>query len=419
MVEVTNRDGYAGASMSAVIAAADVSHASFDEHFSSAEDCFSATIEDVQQQLAQLVDASIEQRPANEAVGAAVEALVAFASAEPARARFVMSEALGGDSRAHDARDDGIARVAESIERELDRAPADAVAPDVEHRVLIGGIYRLIGTRLRRGEPAISRLTDVLERWLASYARRVGEHRWRVLQPAPHSGPSPHVPEEPIQRMPNVTPPGRPRITDEEVADMQRLRILYAAAKTAERKGYIATTVTDIAELAGVEEDVFHTLFSDKQEAFLAAHELGFTQVMDLTSKAYFSVETWPMRSWEAGRALTQLLEDNPLVAHIGFVEAYAVGPAAVQRIEGSHIAFTFFLQEGLVYRKQRNPPTGLAMEVIVTSIFEIIYLQARHDNKPRVAAMLPHIAHLWLTPFLGRRESDEFIDERLAEAAS
>jgi AcrR family transcriptional regulator len=419
MVEVTNSDGYAGASASAVITAADVSSASFDEHFSSAEDCFRATIEDIQQQLATLVDSSIEQRPANEAVGAAVEALVAFASAESARARFVMSEALGGDSQAHDARDRGIALIAESIERALAQAPAEAIAPDVEHRVLIGGIYRLIGTRLRRSEPAISRLTDVLERWLGSYARRIDEHRWRALQPAPRSGSSPHVPEEPIQRMPNVIPPGRPRISDEEIADMQRLRILYAAAKTAERKGYIATTVADIAELADVDEDAFHALFSDKQDAFLAAHELGFTQVMDLTSKAYFSAETWPMRSWEAGRALTQLLEDNPLVAHVGFVEAYAVGPAAVQRIEGSHIAFMFFLQEGLVYRKQRNPPTGLAMEVIVTSIFEIIYLQARHDNKPRVAAMLPHIAHLWLTPFLGSRESDEFIDARLAEAAS
>ncbi len=416
MVEVTNRDGYAGATVSAVVAAAAVSRASFDEHFSSAEDCFRATIEDVQLQLAQHVDASIGQRPANEAAGAAVEALVAFASAEPARARFVMSEALGGDARAHDARDDGIAQIAESIERALDRAPADAIAPDVEHRVLIGGIYRLIGTRLRRGEPAISRLTDVLERWLASYAHPIGEHRWRALQPAPRSEPSPHVPEEPIQRMPNVVPQGRARISDEEIADMQRLRILYAAARTAERKGYIATTVADIAELAEVEEDVFHALFADKQDAFLAVHELGFTQVMDLTSKAYFSADSWPMRSWEAGRALTQLLEDNPLVAHIGFVEAYAVGPATVQRIEGSHIAFTFFLQEGLVYRKQLNPPTGLATEVIVTSIFEIIYLQARHEGKPRVAAMLPHIAHLWLTPFLGRRESDEFIDERLAE---
>jgi hypothetical protein len=92
------------------------------------------------------------------------------------------------------------------------------------------------------------------------------------------------------------------------------------------------------------------------------------------------------------------------------------VGPAAIQRVEDSHIAFTFFLQEGLVYRKQRNPPSGLAMEAIVTSIFEIIYLQARDHGKPEVSAMLPHIAHLWLTPFLGVREGDEFIDQQLAD---
>ncbi len=146
---------------------------------------------------------------------------------------------------------------------------------------------------------------------------------------------------------------------------------------------------------------------------------LGFTQVLDLTSKAFFAGENWPMRSWEGGRALTQLLEDNPLVAHVGFVEAYAVGPTAIERIEGSHIAFTFFLQEGLVYRKQRNPPSGLTMEAIVVSIFELIYLQARDHGKPEVASMLPHIAHFWLAPFLGNRESDEFIDGRIAQARS
>jgi hypothetical protein len=53
-------------------------------------------------------------------------------------------------------------------------------------------------------------------------------------------------------------------------------------------------------------------------------------------------------------------------------------------------------------------------MEAIITSIFEIIYLQSRHGAKPAVATMLPHIAHLWLTPFLGPEEADHFIDGKL-----
>jgi AcrR family transcriptional regulator len=411
MIAAVNRDGYVGASVSAVIANAGVSRPTFYEHFADREDCFKAAIEDVAAQTAALARAGIAARPASEAALATVEALVAFASAEPARARFAMSEALAGGSQARDARDAGIAAIAESLERALATAPQDSTAPDIEHRVLIGGVYRLIAPRLRRGEPAISRLADELERWLSSYARPLGEHRWRTLQPAPRGEPSPHVPDAPIQRMPNALPPGRPRISEEEVIENHRLRILYAAARMAERKGYIATTVADITNFAGVDGRVFYRLFSDKQDAFLAVHELGYAQLMDLTSKAFFSGATWPLRSWEAGRALTQVLEDNPLVAHVGFVEAYAVGPAAIQRVEDSHIAFTFFLHEGLVYRPQAHPPSGLAMEAIVTGIFEIIYLQSRDHGTPEVAAMLPHIAHLWLTPFLGSRESDEFIE--------
>jgi AcrR family transcriptional regulator len=413
MIDAVNRDGYAGANVSAVIANAGVSRPTFYDYFTSRDDCFKAAIEDVGRQMTELARARIETRPANEAASAAVEALVAFASAEPARARFAMSEALAGDSMARDARDAPIAAIAVSIERALQRASPEEVAPDVEHSVLIGGVYRLIAPRLRRGEPAISRLADELERLLSSYVRPLGEHRWRTLLPAPRGEPSPHVPDAPIQRMPNALPPGRPRISEEQVSENHWLRILYAAARMAEQKGYVATTVADVTKLAGVDGRVFYRLFADKQDAFLAVHELGYAQLMDLTSKAFFSAAAWPLRSWEAGRALTQVLEDNPLVAHVGFVEAYAVGPAAIQRIEDSHIAFTFFLQEGLVYRKQEHPPSGLAMEAIVTSIFEIIYLQSRDHGKPQVAAMLPHIAHLWLAPFLGSRESDEFIDSQ------
>lgn len=376
-------------------------------------------IRDVQRELLSRVQEAIRARPANEAATAAIEALVTFASAEPVEACFAMAETLGAGPQAREARDAGIAELAEAIERALASAPPESIAPDVEHRVAIGGVYRLLAPRLRRGEPAISRLADELARWLACYARPLRDHRWRTLEPAPRQAPSPYVPEMPIQRMPNVTLPGQPRLSEEQIAEQNHLRLLYATARTAEEKGFSAMSIDDIVKFAGVEEHVFYDSFADTEEAFLAVHELGYTQVMDLTSKAFFAAEGWPLRSWEAGRALTQLLEENPLVAHVGFVEIYGVSPTAIRRVEDSHIAFTFFLHEGLVYRPRRNhPPSGLAMEVIVTSIFEIIYLQSRDRRKPEVSRMLPHIAHLWLAPFMGGRESDAFIDARVEDRA-
>jgi AcrR family transcriptional regulator len=282
----------------------------------------------------------------------------------------------------------------------------------------VGSVYRILATRLRRGEAQISRIAEELLGWLEAYERPCKARRWQKLAPGPAPGRSPHVPEVPIQQMPNVLPPGRPRLSEQEIAENHRMRILYAAARMAAEKGYTETTVSDITKLARVDGRAFYRLFSDKQEAFTAVHGLGFQQVMDVTAKAYFSTTGWPERSWEGGRALAQLLQENPLVAHVGFVEAYAVGPAAVQRIEDSHTAFMFFLQEGLLARPDAEPVSRVAMEAIIAGIFEVIYMQARKGEKAQISAMFPHISHIWLTPFLGVKASDAFIDAKMKPAA-
>jgi AcrR family transcriptional regulator len=415
MVQATNRRGYAGANVSSVIAEAGVSRPTFYDYFVDREDCLRAAIEHVQGQLHTLTSEALTDTVGEAAWQAAIAALVEYATSEPARARFLMGEAMAGGAKALDARDRGIAALAAMLEAAVDAAPATATVADLQPRVALGSVYRMIAARLRRGEVVSTKLTEELWGWLSSYARTARSRRWESLSPLPPPAASPHVPDVPIQRMPSGLGGGRPRLAPEEVAENQRLRILYATAKLAEMKGYASTTVADITKLARVRANTFYRQFADKQEAFAAVHELGFQQVMDVTAKAFFSVEGWPLRSWEAGRAFTQLLQANPLVAHVAFVEAYAVGPGAVQRIEDTHTAFMFFLQEGLTLSEE--PVGRVAMEAIIASVFEVIYLQARAGEELQIAGMLPHIAHLWLTPFLGPKASDAFIDAQLRKA--
>ena len=58
-------------------------------------------------------------------------------------------------------------------------------------------------------------------------------------------------------------------------------------------------------------------------------------------------------------------------------------------------------------------------MEAIISAVFEIVYLQARRRGDLRIAAMLPDITHLWLTPFLGNEQADAFIDAQLQSPAT
>jgi AcrR family transcriptional regulator len=414
MVDVANRRGFSGANISAVIGQAGISRPTFYEYFSDRGDCFRAAIEEVQDRLLEVILQSLDGIAADRAAISAVTAMVEFAVDDPAAARFLTSEAMSGGTQALDARDHGIARIAACIETAQEPAADEVELPDLNASVLVGSVYRMIATRLRRGEFALSSIIEDLVAWVGSYERAASQRRWRELRPISAAGRSAHLPDVPLQQMPGVLPPGRTRLSEREVAENHRLRILYAVARMAEQKGYTGTTVADITKLARIDGRVFYRHFSDKQEAFTAVHELGFQQVMDITGSAFFSVEGWPRRSWEAGRALTGLLQDNPLVAHVGFVEAYAVGPAAVQRIENSHVAFMFFLQEGLLYQTNGGMPSRVGMEAIIASIFEIIYLSARRGEKSQIGAMLPQIAHMWLSPFLGVEEADEFIRSQL-----
>lgn len=415
MVEVANRHGYASATVSAVIGEAGVSRPTFYDYFDDRDHCFRVTIEEVQGQLSTLVGEALGGVPAERSWEAAVRALIDYADAERARARFLMSEALAGGPGALDTRDRGITSMAASIERALKRAPATATVPDLEPRVVLGSAYRLIAARLRRGEVSIAPLAEGLLSWIAAFGRPAGERRWATLRPASAAARSRRAPQTPAARMPSVLPAGRPKLSSREIAENHRARILYGAAKMAELKGYTATTVTDITRLARVDGRVFYRLFADKQQAFGVVHELGFQQMMDAIAKGFFSAKDWPKRSWEGARALTQLLQTNPLVAHVGFVEAYAMGPSSVQRVEDAHAAFLFLLEEGLM--ESESPPSRAAMEAIMASAFEVIYLQARRGRDLQVAAMLPHIAHLWLTPFLGPQKANSFIDRQMRSA--
>jgi AcrR family transcriptional regulator len=154
MITAANRDGYSGANVSEVIAEAGVSRPTFYDYFAEKDDCFLAAVADVEKRLLAQAQAAVKTAEPEQAAAAAVSALVAFATAEPAMARFLMSETLAGGPAALDARDRCVISLAKAIEEPLRTLPKDRSAPDLPAEMMFGAIFRLIGSRLRRGERA-------------------------------------------------------------------------------------------------------------------------------------------------------------------------------------------------------------------------------------------------------------------------
>jgi AcrR family transcriptional regulator len=416
MVAAASRDGYAGANVSAVIAEAGVSRPTFYDYFEDRDDCFVATALDSHEQLLGLVREAVAREPAERALASAIGATLAFATSQPAEARFLMKETLAGGPRALDARDHGIAQTAELIEEALERAPSDFAIPDVPVVAVLGALHRLIASRLRRSERALGGLEGDLLEWIASYEQSTDQQRWRQLRALPAPERSPYLPPTTL-RAPPAIGRGRPRISEEQIAENHRQRIMFATSQIVQEQGYTAATVSEITRLAGVDGRAFYRLFTDKQDAFSAIHELGFQYLMAATAGAFFAGKSWPERIWEAFRAIAQSIDDASTFSHVAFVEAYAVGSRGIQRVEDSHVAFTIFLQEGYRYQSEADaPPSRLALEATIITIFEIVYLQTRASATPETAGLLAYFVYLSLAPFIGTAAANQFIDEKLAE---
>jgi AcrR family transcriptional regulator len=190
MITAANREGYTGANVSAVIELAGVSRPTFYDYFADRDECFTATITDTHERLASQVDAALAAQRPELALQAAVGALVAFAAEEPARAHFVMSESMSGGPPALDARDRGVVELERAIERAQRQGSATKTMPDLPDRLVIGGIYRLLSSRLRRGETNLAPLADALSDWISRYgsppASTAGTAR---SSPRPHPTP--------------------------------------------------------------------------------------------------------------------------------------------------------------------------------------------------------------------------------------
>jgi len=242
IIEVTARDGYVATTTGSLIATAGVSRRSLYECFAGKQECLLAALELAHEQLLADVRRSVLAEPENGAQ-LAVESLVSFASAQPVAARVVFGEAMAAGQAALDARDRAVDQIAQSIEAVYDPLDAGAAAPDVSARMLIGGVCRLLASRLRRSGQIPPGIGRELIDWLRCYEQPLVMHRWRTLRPVPL--PSPSASTSTL----HSSQPQRAECLDasrEGHAAHSRARIVAAVARLAEQRGYAATTIAEV-----------------------------------------------------------------------------------------------------------------------------------------------------------------------------
>jgi AcrR family transcriptional regulator len=215
-------------------------------------------------------------------------------------------------------------------------------------------------------------------------------------------------------------PGGRHGLTREEVLRSQRERLLEATVAAAVEKGYSAMTVADIIKQAGVSRRTFYEMFTDKEDAFLAAYDAIIDILVHEVESAYREHDgSWPERVRAGVGALAELLAANAPIARMAMVEVTTASPVARQRYRDALTRFTPFLDEGRGFSEFAARLPANTSRFAIGSVAALLFDEVQAGRADELPKLVPDLVFAVLLPFLGREVAVAERDATIAGSAA
>jgi AcrR family transcriptional regulator len=406
-VEAVAHSGYTAATVAQMISKARVSRSTFYQCFPDKDQCIREATKKLGDQLRAAVQLRVSAGDAQAIAPGLAETLIGFAHKEPTQARVLFTELLAGGAEARAERDTLIESLSSIVEDAWRREHGQTPTHDLPASVLVGGIFRLLSFRMRRGASGPHNLEPAVLAWIDSYTLNDAKPQWQDAAALDDLRVPTTAPVDPIPP-PQPLGKGRHRLQASQIENIQRDRLLHATAECVYKEGYAAVTVADIVQAAQVSRDIFYKLFHDKQTAVTKAMQVAFERSMTAGAGAFFATSDWPEQMWASGLALSEYYASDPNFVYLTFVESYAAGSTAIDLVEQRTLAFILLLEQGYQYNEDLPHSTS---EIIAFATFELAYQEIQHKRPPeQLSRLLPQLTYINLAPFKGAQEATKFI---------
>jgi AcrR family transcriptional regulator len=368
IVAVVAKKGYEATTVADVLALSGVSRSAFYRHFSDKADCLASAVSELVEPAVGALDPLPENGRPREPEKV-FEGFFELLCAEPAAARvcFVELHAAGEAGEAVGE------RAFEAMVGAVEDLAGDGGDPELL-RALVGGIRKLVHTRLCRGEEAdLVDLAPQLWQWV------------RSVSPPPR-------PLDRPRRQRSAGGVGFEGYTPAE-------RIARAVASVVAGKGYQEMTTDDIAAEAAISLSTFYAHFKDKRDAMLAALEMSGAQITALATPAARRAATWEEGVRALYEAICAYFAAEPAMARLTLVGVYAAGPRACARRDRVIDLLTAMLAPGLGENPAAPP---VSAEAIGATVYGLMRDRVRHEGTENLGAVVPIATYLTLVSFIG-----------------
>ncbi len=189
--------------------------------------------------------------------------------------------------------------------------------------------------------------------------------------------------------------------------EIQRGRMLAAVVDAVAEVGYAQLTVSQIISRSRISRKTFYDEFADREDCFLCAFEQAIDQARLVASEAYKRESVWREGIRAALTRLLALIEEEPRLARLFFVEALAAGDAVLRRRTELIDEIASVVDRGRDEAGAAREPPPLAAESVIGGVFAVIHARMLKRHDERFVDLAGPLMSLVVLPYMGVRAAN------------
>jgi AcrR family transcriptional regulator/DNA-binding MarR family transcriptional regulator len=197
-------------------------------------------------------------------------------------------------------------------------------------------------------------------------------------------------------------PAGGEGVAHPRVVEIQRSRLMAAAARAVDELGYTRATVAHITRRAKVSRRTFYELFGNREECLIAALEDVVNTIGREVAAAGLEGEAWRERIRGGLWTILSFFDREPVLARFCVVQALRGSQAVLERREEVLAGLARTIDEGRLESTRGEECPPLTADGLVGAASALIYARLlRRDSEP-LTGLMGDLMGMIVLPYLG-----------------